>query len=404
MRVAIVAGPHYPVPPPRYGGTERVIGFLVRGLIEEGHEPVLLGPGDSQVDCELVPICDEAIGFPTRKRDRPAHDELRAEIERRTSEELRRLLPRVDLVHSHGFDLIDFQDFPNLTTLHGAIGFNQLGYYLERKNLYYVSISRNQQGACPDLQYVGVVYNGEDPEPFPIVEEPDDHVCFLGRLDHEKNPHLAIELAINLGIPIKLAGKVDFQGERYFEEQVRPHLEHPLVEFLGELDFAEKLELFAHARCNLHPTGFREPFGLTVLEAAFCGTPTLAIARGSMPELIELGRTGMLVEDFVEGYHQIEQCFDMDRAYIAHRARHLFNYRTMTRQYMRAYKRVVDIFETRRKQDSHIRSLVADAKSDLEAIWQEEATGGRATPADEPTGADDGDFSAIRARRGTGDD
>ena len=234
---------------------------------------------------------------------------------------------------------------PNLTTLHGAIDFNQLSYYRERKNLYYVSISRNQQEACPDLQYVGVVYNGEDPEPFPVVAEPDDYVCFLGRFDREKNPHLAIQLAISLGIPIKLGGKIDFQGERYFEQQVKPYLDHPLVEYLGELDLEEKIDLLAHARCNLHPTGFREPFGLTVLEAAFCGTPTLAIARGSMPELIEVGRTGLLIEDFVEGDHQIEECFEMDRAYIAQRARHLFNYQTMTRQYLRAYERVLDIFD-----------------------------------------------------------
>jgi glycosyltransferase involved in cell wall biosynthesis len=371
LRVAVVAAPHYPVPPPRYGGTERVIAYLVRGLLEEGHEPVLLASGDSEVDCELVPICDAAIGFPDNARELPAHEALRMEIERRTCEELRRLLPRVDLIHSHGFDLIDFQAFPNLTTLHGAIDLTQIQYYLERDHLYYVSISRNQQGACPDLQYVGVVYNGEDPEPFPIVEDPGDYVCFLGRLDHEKSPHLAIQLAVNLGIPIKLAGKVDFQGERYFQQEIRPLLDHPLVDFLGELGFDEKVELLANARCNLHPTSFREPFGLTVLEAALCGTPTLAIARGSMPELIEVGRTGMLVEDFVEGYHQIQECFEMDRAYIAHRARLLFNYKTMTKQYLRAYERVCAIFETRREQDRLLRSLAADTQSDLRKIWQQ---------------------------------
>jgi glycosyltransferase involved in cell wall biosynthesis len=374
MRIAIVAGPHYPIPPSGYGGTERVVAHLVDGLSEEGHEPVLLASGDSTVDCELVPICDAAIGFPSHRRDISDHEALRSEIERRTTKELRRLVGRVDLLHSHGLDLCDFQDFPNLTTLHGAIGLNELAYYMQRRNLYYVSISRNQQGACPDLQYVGVVYNGEDPDRFPVVETPSDYVCFLGRLDHEKNPHLAVPLAVNLGVPIRLAGKIDFQGERYFEEQIRPHLAHPLVEFLGELDFDEKVDLLANARCNLHPTGFREPFGLTVLEAAFCGTPTLAIARGSMPELIEVGRTGMLVEDFVEGYHQIEDCFEMDRAYIAQRARLLFNYKTMTRQYLRAYERVIEIFETRREQDSIIRSLAAHTKSDLDTIWQEETS------------------------------
>ena len=378
MRVAIVAAPHYPVPPALYGGTERVIAHLVRGLVEAGQEPVLFAPGDSTAECELVPTCDAAIGFVSRRSDLPAHDALRNEIERRTSEELRRHLGEIDLIHSHGFDLIDFQDFPNLTTLHGAIGLDQLAHYLERKSLYYVSISQNQQGACPDLQYVGVVYNGEDPEPFPIVEEPGDYVCFLGRLDHEKSPHLAIQLAINLGVPIKLAGKVDFQGERYFEEEVRPLLDHPLVEFLGELGFDDTIDLLANARCNLHPTGFREPFGLTVLEAAFCGTPTFAIERGSMPELIEVGRTGLLVEDFVEGYHQIEQCFEMDRAYIAQRARMLFNYETMTQEYIRAYEHVIEIFATRREQDKVLRSRAEITSSDLDPVRTEDApTGGR---------------------------
>jgi glycosyltransferase involved in cell wall biosynthesis len=352
MRVAIVAGPHYPVPPLLYGGTERVIGYLVRGLLELGHEPILLAPGDSKVDCELVPICDAAIDFPATGGERSQHDALRVETERRTHEELSRLLPRVDVVHSHGFDLHDFRDVPNVTTLHGAIGFDNLALFRARRDLYYVSVSRNQQAAYPGLNYLGVAYNGEDPALFPVVTESEDYVCFIGRLDHEKNPHMAIQLAIHLGIPIKLAGKIDFQGERYFAAEVEPYLDHPLVEYLGEADPADTTKLLARARCNLHPTGFREPFGLTVLEAAYCGTPTLAIARGSMPELIEVGRTGILVEDFVEGVHQVEECFDLDRAYIAERARRLFNYQTMTKQYVRAYERVLDIFPARRESEN----------------------------------------------------
>lgn len=377
MKVAIVAGPYVPVPPTKYGGTELVIANLVRGLKEAGHEPILLAAGDSTVDCELIPLTDRAIFFPTQKKDIPAYEKEVARIDRTTKQKLRELLPRVDIIHSHGFDLVDFQDFPNLTTLHGPINFQLLPYYLERKNLYYVSISHNQQGACPDLQYAGVVYNGEDPSLFPIVTEPDDYVCFLGRFDREKNPHLAMQLAINLGMKIKVAGKIDYQAEGYFDEEIKPLLNHPLVEYLGELGFDDKVELISHAKCNLHPTGFREPFGLTVLEAAYCGTPTLAIARGSMPELIEEGRTGMLVEDFVEGYHQIQECFNMDRQYIAGRARLLFNYRTMTQQYVRAYERVIEIFNMRHEQDKVITGLTADTRSDLNAIWQSQKPNGR---------------------------
>jgi len=261
MRVAIVASPHIPVPPPAYGGTELVIGYLIRGLLEAGHEPILLASGDSQPGCELVPIVEKAIYFPDSRRGLPALRAETHEIARVTREKLRDLLPRVDLIHSHGFDLLDFENVPNVTTLHGQIGFGELSHFLERKNLYYVSVSRNQQAACPELQYVGVVYNGEDPALFPIVTRPADYVCFLGRFDREKNPHLAIQLATNPGIPIKIAGKIDFQGEGYFDEYIRPCLDHPLVEYLGELEFDDKVEVLAHARCNLHPTGFREPFG-----------------------------------------------------------------------------------------------------------------------------------------------
>lgn len=344
MRIGIVASPHIPVPPPKYGGTELIVYYLIKGLREAGHEPILFGSGDSKVDCEVIPIVDKAIYFPKRQVELSDHYKLLEEAKLITAEKLRAHLPKLDIIHSHGFDLIHFQDFPNLTTVHGAFNFQEMEYFRDRKDLYYVSISKNQQEAGPDLQYVDVVYNGEDPGKFPFVEKPDDYVCFLGRFDNEKNPHLAIQLAINLGIKIKVAGKLDFQGEEYFETFVKPHLDNPLVEYMGELGFADKVALVSHAKCNLHPTSFREPFGLSVLEAAYCGTPTLAIARGSMPELIDPERTGMLVEDFVEGYYQIQKCFEMNRLYIADRSRLLFNYRTMSQQYIRAYKKVIGMY------------------------------------------------------------
>lgn len=136
---------------------------------------------------------------------------------------------------------------------------------------------------------MGVVYNDENPDDFPLVTEPKEYLCFLGRLDRDKNPHLAIQPAISLGTKIKLVSKVGHLGEGYFEDEIEPYLKHPLVEYLGELGIDGKVELISNAKCNLHPTNFREPFGLSVLEAAYCGTPTLAVARGSMPELIEPG-------------------------------------------------------------------------------------------------------------------
>lgn len=370
LRIGIIAGPFIPVPPVAYGGTELIIHYLIRGLKEAGHEPVLFASGDSQPECELIPISDQAMYFPTTKKGISAHNKRVRNAYKIIEHKLRAELPRLDILHSHGFDLRHFQNFPNVTTLHGPIDFQWLRYYLKRKELAYVSISKNQQEAFPGLNYVSVIYNGEDPAIFPKVIEPGDYVCFLGRFDREKNPHLAIKLAINLGIKIKVAGKMDFQAEGYFDEEVRPYLNHPLVEYLGELGFEDKVELLSKAKCNLHPTGFREPFGLDVLEAAYCGTPTLAIARGSMPELIEEGRTGMLVEDFIEGYHQIHACFDMDRDYIATRARSLFNYTTMARQYLRTYLEVMEAFASRRRHQTVIERLVPKPRHHLTAGWK----------------------------------
>jgi glycosyltransferase involved in cell wall biosynthesis len=349
VKIAIVSSPYVPVPPPRYGGTEKVIHYLIKGLLELGHEPILLGTGDSKVPCKLIPIVEKAATFPKDKADLPAYNKFLRSVDTETRHKLKELLSEVDVIHSHGFDLQNFADFPNVTTLHGPFlldntkykNNHSLDYYKERQNLNFVSISKNQQESYPSLNYVGVVYNGEDPKQFPVITKPQNYVAFAGRFDREKNPHMAIQLAINYGIKIKLGGKIDFSGNDYFKEEIKPYLKHPLVEYLGELDQKQTIKLLAHAKCNLHPVGFREPFGLSVLEAAYCGTPTLAIARGSMPELIHVGHTGMLVEDFVEGFHQIEDCFKMNREYIAKRSRHKFNYLNMAKGYLKAYRKAI---------------------------------------------------------------
>lgn len=369
MKIAIIAGPYIPVPPPKYGGTERVIAYLIRGLKERGHELILLAPGDSKPGCEVIPIVDKSIFFPRTRAGLPEFQSRVREIHKNTIRKLKEIQPNVDIIHSHDIDIHEFEDFPNLTTIHGPILFKQLDYYAKRQGLYFASISKNQQEAYPNLQWVGAVYNGENPKEFPVIKRPEDYVCFIGRFDREKNPHLAIELALSYGIKIKLAGKIDFLGDDYFKTEVKKYLRHPLVEYLGEIDKAQTIKVLSKARLNLHPTGFREPFGLTVLEAAYCGTPTMAIARGSMPELIEEGRTGLLVEDLVEGYHQMDELFAMDREYIARRARRLFNYQVMAKQYVRAYKKVLAIFKVREREAEKIRRITRKSKRELEAVW-----------------------------------
>lgn len=348
MHIAVVSGPFVRVPPVKYGGTERVIYFLIKGLLERGHQVTLLATGDSEVPgARLIPICEKELFFGMSKEEHGRVKQESQKIEREAIRILKALKPEIDIIHSHGIDLIELQDFPNLTTLHGKFTLEKMAYYEQRKALFWASISENQQDSFPELNYAGTVYNGLDPTEFPMVLKPEDYLVFMGRFDREKNPHMAIGLALHLGMKIKLAGKRDYKARGYWEEEIEPHLNNPLVEFVGEVGMAEKIELLSKAKCNLHPTGFREPFGLTVLEAAYCGTPTLAIERGSMPELIEDGRTGCLVEDYAEGAHRIEECFAMDRRYISERARLLFNYHNMAKGYERLYEKVISEFKKR---------------------------------------------------------
>lgn len=350
MKIAIISDPFVPVPPPLYGGSEKVTHYLIKGLMEAGHEPILLATGDSQVACKLIPTVEKAMSVPSNRKNLPYFRIRYKRVLNRTEKLLNKLLPEIDVIHSMGFDLKNFSKFPNVTTLHNPIVINSrtinerdIDYFKERQGLNYVTISKNQRDAYPKLNYIRVVYNGEDPEEFPLIKRPQNYVCFVGRFDRDKNPHLAIQLAVKYGIKIKLGGKIGYLGNEYFRNELRPLLNHPLVDYLGELNKNEIIELVSKARCNLHPTGFREPFGLSVLEAAYCGTPTLAIARGSMPELIEDGKTGKIVEDFVEGFHYLEECFKLDREYIAKRSRKKFNYHNMTDGYLHAYKKAIKI-------------------------------------------------------------
>ncbi len=347
MKIAIVADPFVPVPPPKYGGTEQVIGYLIQGLLELGHEPILIGPGDSSVNCQILPSVDKALYFPRHKSDVASHARQTRAAMQATHHLIKSVQNRVDIIHSHRLDMLPYRRFPHVTTIHNALTFEDIPYYLRRRNLRYICISQNQTKVLPSLNSIGVVYNGLDPEAFPFVAKPRKYVAFIGRFDREKNPHLAMRLAISLGVKIKMAGKLDHLGDGYFEDEIEPYLSHPLVEYIGEIGMDEKCKLLSNAMCNFHPTGFREPFGLTVLEAAYCGTPTLAISRGSMPELILNNKTGVLVEDFEEGYSAFNRCLELDRRFIAEHARQTFNYKNMANDYIKLYQKTIDEYNHR---------------------------------------------------------
>lgn len=341
MRVALVADPFVPVPPLRYGGTEQVIFYLARGLKEAGHTPIVFGPGGSNPGCRLIETTPEPLGFSTDPKEAWKKDKEFQQIKKKTIKLIRDNLSDFDIIHSHGLDMSFFSEFPNVTTIHNPLTFSNFDFYKERPHLNYVTVGKNMQGVLPGMNCMAYIHNGEDPKEFPIVEKPQNYACFLGRFDADKNPRAAIELAIYNNIPIRLAGKIDHRGNSYFKESIKPLLEHPLVEYVGELDFKGKVELLSNARINLHPVRFREPFGLTVIEAAFCGTPTLANDRGEMKELLRGNKIGVLVQDFNEGAHHFKECLEMPREDIAKYARKRFNHMTMTKKYVKIYKQVI---------------------------------------------------------------
>ncbi len=354
LRIAHLVGPYVPVPPTKYGGTEQVIASLIKGLNQLGHESILFASGDSTVDCELISTCQEALFFAQSEETKPDHDVLVANARAIFFQKFEEYTKnnKIDIIHFHDPMFIDplaIKDIPLVLTQHSITLPVDMDYYKERQHCNFVAISNNLKEATPFLNYVGMVYHGLETDDYPFVEKPEDYICFIGRFDHEKNPHLAIAMAQTLGIKIKLAGKIDYKGAKYFKKFIEPHLEDPLVEYLGELNFEQKVKLMSNSKCNIHPIGFREPFGLTVLESAYCGTPTLAFHRGSMPELIEQGRTGMVVEDVMEACSVIENCFAMHRDYISERSKSLFKYQRMTKEYEEIYQKIIDANSQKQK-------------------------------------------------------
>jgi glycosyltransferase involved in cell wall biosynthesis len=357
LRIAILGQPGLILPPLPSHSIARIIELQIRGLQEQGHEVILLAPGDCRVECEVISICDKSISF---HEDRTFSQTQ--QIQSQLIGKLEKVLKRVDIVHFHSLDIPNFChttgflnsfNFPNVTTIHSCIEISNLDYFNQCANKI-ISLSYNQRKACPSLNFIGNVSNGLDPTPFQVVETPDNYLCFLGRISSTKKPHLAIQLAIQLGLNLKIAGAVDSLFDKeYFEHYCKPLLKHPLVEYLGELGMRDKIQLLSHAICNLHPTGFRDPCPLVPVEAAYCGTPTLAICRGALPELLEHGKTGVLVEDFAEGFYEIHRCFQMDRLYIAQQARKRFNYQKMVKEYLSIYRRVISNFVSTPANNAH---------------------------------------------------
>ena len=340
MRIAQVAPLYERVPPRLYGGTERVVYGVTEELVRRGHEVVLFATGDSETSAELVPCSRQGLRFDPNVRDHVAY----------TIRELGRVSQRAkefDLIHNH----IDYFAFPYsrmmptsmVTTLHGRLDLPELReVFADFPEARLVSISRAQRAFLPDANWQATVYNGVDLRHFTLRDRPGDYLAFLGRIAPEKRPDRAIEIARSVGIPLRIAAKVDPADHEYFTHAIRPLLDNPLVEYLGEIDDAQKDEFLGNAYAYLFPVDWPEPFGITMIEAMACGTPVIAMSHGSIPEVVVHGRTGFVCASLLEMIQAVAEIPRIDRRGCRARVAEHFTVERMADEYEAVYRRVLE--------------------------------------------------------------
>jgi glycosyltransferase involved in cell wall biosynthesis len=337
MRIALIAPLEIRVPPIAYGGTELVVGLLTEELVRRGHDVTLFASGDSQTSARLVPGSEHFLRGSDRDGTILNMLNVVACLEKAGD---------FDIIHNHtcfeGMATAGFVKTPVLTTLHGGLTGDWLRLF-ERYKGWYNTISHSAKRLLPPKPgHAGVVYNGIAYESYPFNPgKRQDHMLFLSRMNHEKGPHLAIELAKRTGRPLVMAGNVHSVDEAYFNREVAPHIDGKLIQYVGEADQALKRKLLTEARCLIAPITWPEPFGLFMVEAMAAGTPVVAFARGAAPEVVCHGRTGYVagtLDEMAEGVENSCKIRPDDcRTHVAEN----FSTDRMACEYLKVYERIL---------------------------------------------------------------
>jgi len=340
MRIAQVAPLIERVPPPAYGGTERVVSYLTEELVRRGHDVTLFASGDSSTTATLVAGCPSAL-----RTAKAACDPVRLQVSM-----IDRVYARADdfdVIHVHfepfHFALAARSAVPTLTTLHGRLDLEHArGVFRRFRDLAFVSISNDQRRPMPWLDWVATILHGLPRDEYTPRVDAGDYLAFLGRISPEKGCDAAVAIAREAGLPLKIAGKIDVVDEAYWTSRIAPLVAAGGADFVGEVGGAVKNELLARARALLFPICWPEPFGLVMIEAMACGTPVIGFRRASVPEVIEDGVTGFVVDDVHQAAAAVARVDQLDRRRIRRRFEERFLVERMVDDYVDVYRALVE--------------------------------------------------------------
>lgn len=341
MKIAQITPLYESVPPRLYGGTERVVAYLCDALAQLGHDVTLFAAADARTRARLVAVRDQAIRLDAAplKSDLAAHLGMLHEVKRRAAQ--------FDILHFH-VDLLHFPMFELhadrcVTTLHGRLDLKDLPQAYERwPSFGLVSVSDHQRSPLPEANWLATVPHGLPPDLYTFNERPAGrYLAFLGRMSPEKGPEVAIRLAKRAGIPLRIAAKVDDVDKAYFKAVVEPLLEHPLIEFVGEIGDAQKSEFLGNARALLFPIRWPEPFGLVMIEALACGTPVVAFDWGAVSEVVQPGVNGFIVRSDEQALRAIARVDQLDRRAVRATFDRRFTAESMARAYVDVYASLI---------------------------------------------------------------
>jgi len=339
MRIAQIAPLTESVPPKLYGGTERAVSYITEALVDLGHDVTLFASGDSLTSAKLEPVWPRALRLDPGIRDRIAPHMLLMEMVRRQADQF-------DVLHFHmdyySFSVFKRQETPFVTTLHGRLDLPEQQPVFDTFNTApVISISNAQRQPMPQARWLRTVYHGLPEKlyvPQPVEQR---YLAFLGRISPEKRVDTAIRIAGRCGLPIRIAAKVDEADREYFERDIKPLLALPHVEYVGEINDSQKAEFLSGAHALLFPIDWPEPFGLVMIEAMACGTPVVAFNRGAVPEVVEEGVTGYIVEDEIGAVAAVNRISRISRAGVRRRFDERFTSHRMAQEYVQAYEAVI---------------------------------------------------------------